>query len=255
MPPQPATWNGTNPDGTPLRWNQPGLTWNGFVPEPQTKPKKMPQLRVQLGFSNAADHSVEERAGEVLAGLYASPLWNPVPPAPEPPVTSAALEAAKEAFGHAIATADMGGPPDTAEKNNKREELVTLLRQLAGFVQEHHGNDLAKLLATGFEAVSTNRTSVPLEKPNILDIDHANSGQAKVRVGVVRNARNYEVQYALVGAGGTPGPWQSAGIYSSSRTMLVTGLTPGAEYQFRVRALGGSTGTSDWSDTRSFRSL
>jgi hypothetical protein len=31
MPPQPYTWDGSNPDGTPLRWDQPGLTWNGSL--------------------------------------------------------------------------------------------------------------------------------------------------------------------------------------------------------------------------------
>lgn len=133
--------------------------------------------------------------------------------------------------------------------------LVGLLRQLAGFVQERHGNDLAKLLASGFEAVSTNHSSSPLAKPNIRDIDHGNTGQAILRIGAIANARNYEVQYALIGVGGTPGPWVGAGLFTNSRAIPVNGLTPGAEYLFHVRAVGGSTGYSDWSDTRSFRSL
>jgi hypothetical protein len=215
----------------------------------------MPQLRVLLGFSNAAAHSVIERTDEVLAGLYSSPLWTPVPPAPAPPVAQAALQTARDDFGEAMAHADMGGPTDTATKNNQRDVLVSLVRQLAGFVQENHGNDLAKLLASGFEAVSTNRSSVPLSQPDIRDILHGNSGQLLVRVGPIANARNYEIQYALVGAGGTPGPWQSGGLFSNSRSMPINGLTPGAEYLFRVRATGGSTGYSDWSATRNQRSM
>lgn len=255
MPPTPITWNGVDAQGHPLRWNTPGLTWNGFLPETPTPPKKMPQLRVQLGFTNAPDHSVVERADDVIGGLYLSPLWTPAPPAPAPPVTKPALQTARNNFSDAMAATDLGGPADTADKNNKRDVLVALLRKLAGFVQENHGNDLARLLASGFEAVSTNRAQSPLEQPVIRDLLHGNTGQINMRVGAIANAQNYEPQFALLAPGGTPGPWQSAGLFSNSRSMPVSGLTPGAEYLFRVRAVGGSTGYSDWSDTRSHRSM
>lgn len=215
----------------------------------------MPQLRVQLGFTNAADHSVEERAEAVSAGLYSSPLWNPLPAGLSFPVAQVDLDAATLAFSEAMAKADMGGPADTAEKNNKRDGLIGLLRRLASFVQDNHGNDMAKLLASGFEAVSTNRAQSPLETPVIRDIIHSGTGRLTVRVGPIRNAQNYRVQYALIGAGGTPGPWQDGGIFSNSQQLLVPGLTPGAEYLFQVQAIGGSTGQSDWSASRSQRSL
>ena len=212
------------------------------------------QLRVQLGFTNAADHSVVEQTEELLLGLYVSPLWTS-PPAPARPVTQAALQTAHDNLSAAIAKAEMGGPADTADKHNKREALITLLRQLAGYVQANHGNDMAKLLASGFAAVSTNRASQPLPKPEITDLRHGNTGQILMRVAPIANARNYEPQYALIGPGGTPGPWVSAGLFSNSRSMPINALTPGAEYLFHVRAYGGSTGTSDWSDSRSHRSL
>ena len=59
------------------------------------------------------------------------------------------------------------------------------------------------------------------------------------------------MQFQLDGTGA----WQSAGIYNSTRDMIVHGLTPGALYTFQVRALGGSTGQGDWSDPVSHRSL
>jgi hypothetical protein len=215
----------------------------------------MPQLRVLLGFTNSPDHAVVERTDAVLAGLYVSDLWNPLPAPLVFPVTQVELTAAGAAFSQAMADAEMGGPPDTAAKNNKRDALVALLRKLTSFVGDHHGNDLAKLLASGFEAVSTNHASVALAKPDIRDLVHGNTGQINVKVGPVANAKNYEVQYALIGPGGTPGPWVSAGLFGNSQSMQVSGLTPGAEYTFRVRAIGGSTGQSDWSDTRSHRSM
>jgi len=248
----PITWDGTDAQGQPLRWDAPGLTWDGFLP--QTAPTRMNQLRVLLGFTSASDPSVLEKGQAVHDHLYTSLLWT-VPPNPVIPVTAAALDTAMGAFSSAMAAAAQGGPADTADKNAKREALTSLLRQVAGYVQENHGNDLAKLLASGFEAVSTNRASVPLGPPTIKDILNGSSGQLILRVGRIDNAKAYEVRYALIGPGGAPGPFQSGGLFTSSRSMPVGGLTPGGMYQFQVRAVGGSTGYSDWSDPVSHMSL
>lgn len=243
----PLTWNGTDAQGNPLRWDTPGLTWNGFLPQPN--PKRMSQLRVLLGFASAADHSLEETTSSVIQKLYGNTAYT------TPPVTLADLQAAQTAFTAAIATAAQGGPTDTADKNNKREALIGLLRQLAGYVQTKCNNDLATLLSSGFDAVSTNRASTPLLAPTIKDIINGNSGQLVIRVGPIANAKCYEVRYALIGAGGTPGPLQNGGLFTNSRSMAVGGLTPGGNYQFQVRAVGGSTGFSDWSDPVSHMSL
>ncbi len=133
----------------------------------------------------------------------------------------------------------------TAEKNNRRDALVELLRQLAAYVQEAAGNDLAKLLGSGFEAVSTNRASTPLDASAIRDIVNGNSGQLLTRVSTVKNAKCYEQRHALIDATGTLGPWQSGALFTNSRSMPTNGLTPGGNYLFQVRAIGGSTGYSD----------
>ena len=52
-----------------------------------------------------------------------------------------------------------------------------------------------------------------------------------------------------------PGPWQSGGLFTNSRSMPLNGLTPGTNYTVQVRAIGGSTGYSDWSDPVSHMSL
>ncbi|MBL9113379.1 MAG: hypothetical protein JNJ83_00115 [Verrucomicrobiaceae bacterium] len=234
------TWDGTDAQGQPLRWDQPGLTWNGTLPQPNTK--RMPQLRVLLGFSNAPDHSLEELATNVIAKLYGNAAY------PNPPVTLVALTGARDAFSAAIAAAAQGGPAQTADKNNKREALVSLLRQLAGYVQENHDNDLARLLSSGFEAASTNRASSPLEAPDITDIINGGTGQLILRIPAIPNAKCYEVRMALIPPGGAPGPYQSAGLFTNSRAIIINGLMSGGNYQFQVRAVGGSTNYSDWSN-------
>lgn len=248
MPPTKATWDGTDSQGNPLRWDQPGLVWGGNIPEPKNKTKKM-QLRVNLGFANAPDHTLEETAGAVSDNLYGKPAY------PTPPVTQPNLQAGLTALTESIAAQVQGGTAATAHKNNMRDALIDLLRQLAGYVQENHGNDLAVLLSSGFEAVSTSRASSPLDKPRIKDILNGNSGQLILRGTPIPNARCFEVRFAAIGAGGAPGPWQSAGLITNSRSMPVNGLTPGTMYVFQIRAVGGSTGYSDWSDAVQHMSL
>ena len=209
----------------------------------------MAQLRVYLGFTNAPDHTLEETTLAVLENLYGNAAY------PSPPVTNAALQAQLTAFTDAIAAQAQGGTAATAEKNNQRDALIGLLRQLAGYVQENCDNNLATLLASGFEAVSTNRASVPLDKPTILAIDNGHSGQLLVKVKPSANAKCYEGRYAAIGTGGTPGPFQSAGLFTNSRSMPVNGLTPGTMSTFQFRAIGGSTGYSDWSAPSGHMSL
>lgn len=242
----PLMWDGKDAQGNDLLWDSGSLTWDGFLPQSTTR---MPQLRVLLGFASASDHSLEETVQSVLDHLYGNPKY------PSPPVTQAALEDALGLFSAAIAAAATGGPQETADKANKRDVLVGLLRQLAAYVQEKHNNNLADLLSSGFEAVSTNTASSPLVTPTIKDILNGNSGQQILRVNRVKNAKAYEVRYALLSPEGTPGPWVDGLLFTSSRSMPVNGLTPGGNYQFQVRAVGGSTGYSDWSDPVSHRSL
>jgi hypothetical protein len=209
----------------------------------------MPQLRVLVGFGRMADSAVELTAGAVSRNLYGNPAF------PAPPVTKAALDAAGSAFALAIAAAKMGGPAATADKNAKRDALTALLRQLAGYVQSAHGNDLAVLLSSGFHAVSGNRAQSPLPAPKIRRILNGRSGQLLPRIGPIANANGYELRFAAVTPDGTIGPWQDLGVFPNTRALAADGLTPGTLYAIQIRALGGSTRYSDWSDPVQHRSM
>ncbi|HEX4349171.1 MAG TPA: fibronectin type III domain-containing protein, partial [Verrucomicrobiae bacterium] len=47
------------------------------------------------------------------------------------------------------------------------------------------------------------------------------------------------------------GPWTEAGIFTQARRIVLPGLVSGTIYFVRVRAVGGSTGYSDWSGVAS----
>ena len=83
---------------------------------------------------------------------------------------------------------------------------------------------------------------------SIISVDNSgNRTELVVKAGGVRRARCYEMRFAVVDAAGVPGPWLSKGFFSNSRSMAVDGLTPGANYAFRVRAMV-TAGLTEWSD-------
>jgi hypothetical protein len=63
-----------------------------------------------------------------------------------------------------------------------------------------------------------------------------------LRMQPVVNAKSYEVQTK------NGGGWTPAGIFTQARSITLPGLTPGQIYSVQSRAIGDSTGYSDWSD-------
>lgn len=111
-------------------------------------------------------------------------------------------------------------------------------------------NDLATLLSSGFQATSTNRTQSPLDQPTSLVIVNGTTGQLVASVAPVKNTSLYEGRIK-----GPTGDWLPSVFTGDSQHIIFNGLTPGTNYTVEVRALGGSTGQSDWSDPSSHMSL
>ncbi len=199
-------------------------------------------VKIKYAFRNASDAQIASMGGSVLKGMTGNAAF------PTPPVSMEMLKKSVNALSDAIVAASQGGTLATAAKNNKRHEVVAILRELGHYVQAQSKNDLTVLLSSGFMAQNPHRIQVALMKPSILSLDRGMSTQLKVRVTPIPNARGYEVRFAATGTDGAPGPWQTAGFFTNSRTIPVNGLTPGIFYWVQVRALGGTTGTSDWSD-------
>ena len=178
----------------------------------------------------------------IIKGLTDNPAF------PSPPIDMKTLQAAVDDLNLAIAAQAHGGKAETAEKKNKQEALIVLLRRLKYYVEDNCKNDPAVLLSSGFRAALRNRASSPLGNPSILSVDFGNNTELVLKVTPVSRAKSYEVRAAAIGAGNTQGPWQPGGLFTAARAMRVTGLIPGTTYVFQVRAIGGSTGFSDWSN-------
>jgi hypothetical protein len=200
--------------------------------------------KVSLGFARLPDGDLDNFTQTVIAGLTGNATY------PTPPVTIANLQAANDDYSAKLAAAFTGGPMDVAAKNTSREALLNDLRQIASYVQIRCNNDLGLLLSSGFDAQSTNRASNPLTKPQELRIKNFHSGTLIATVRPVKNTSTYEGRIK-----GPTGDWLPSVFSGDSQRIAFTGLTPGTTYTIQVRALGGSTGQSDWSDPSSHMSM
>jgi hypothetical protein len=171
------------------------------------------------------------------------------------PVTAADLQTAITAFSTAKIAQATGGQETMVIKDQRRAELAELLKQLAYYVQMACNGDLAVLLSSGFKAASRNRTPSALPKATVLRISQDHSGVALVTAKVERGARTYVVEAAEMDENGLVGPYGPPVFQSSSRKIPMAGLTPGKVYLFRVRVVGGSGETSEWSDSVTQRML
>jgi hypothetical protein len=193
--------------------------------------------KVSLGFANLSDAELDAFTENVVKCLTGSAFYT----TPSPPLT--AISAALAAFTASLSGAADGGKQATAAKNEARAALLTVLRQLASYVQGACQNDLAKLLSSGFDAIDTNRSQTALTTPVLLGIHNGISTQLTLNVEAVPNAKAYEVRHSS-----TTNVWTPGGVFTQARKIVVENLTPGTTYTFQVRAVGGSTGYSGWSD-------
>jgi hypothetical protein len=184
-----------------------------------------------------SDAKLDDFTQNIIASLTGNASF------PTPTVPPADLSSALSTFTATLAATAQGGTQATAAKNAARDALVALLRKEANYVQGIASTDLAMLLSSGFEAINSNRSQSPLDKPSIVQINNEASTQLVLRLQPVDNARSYEVRVSY-GANG----WQAAGVFTQARRVVLTNLTPGTNYNIQARAVGGSTGYSDWSD-------
>jgi hypothetical protein len=200
------------------------------------------QIRIADKFKKQSAEQLVVMAGAIITGLIDNPAF------PAPAVDLKDVQAAADDLSAALAAQIQGGTAATAEKNNKREALIALLRKLKHYVEDNCENDPAVLLSSGFQAAASTRNRSPLENPAIHSVDFGQSTELVLKVTPIARAKCYEVRSAALGADNVPGPLQTAGLFTNSKSIKIAGLVPGTVYEFRVRAIGGSTGYSDWSN-------
>ena len=194
---------------------------------------------VSLAFKQDKDPEVIPFAQGVHDGLQAhATTFNGLP------VTLIALLAALTDFTTKYNAAIKGSVAQTQARIAARVVLIDLLSQLAAYVEGVALGNADTIRSAGFQAVTHEHgPSVPLTKPVIDGAVNYASTKIQLRIKSQHNIHGVKVQYRT-GAG----TWQDGGGFSSTKLVIVENLTPGTVYDFRVQFIGGSTGTSEWSD-------
>jgi len=196
----------------------------------------MSNHRVSLRFVELSDPALDEFAANNVICLTGNSVF------PNLPVAPAALGGLHTTFHNALVASAQGGAQLTAAKNEAREALEIALRKDAAYVRSIAGQNLSQLLSSGFKATTTTRTYAPLETPVVLNVDNQLSGKLLVDLGNIPNAAADQVR-ALTSAGVVVVTVES----TRARKIELPGMTPGTTYSLEARAIGGSTGYSDWS--------
>ena len=84
-------------------------------------------------------------AATIITGLTGNPAF------PSPPVDLKAVQSAADDLSSAIVAQAHGGTAATAEKYQKKNALIALLRELRHYVEDHCQNDVAVVLTSGFQ--------------------------------------------------------------------------------------------------------
>jgi hypothetical protein len=195
-------------------------------------------FRIQTGIGKNSDNDVNSLTLDVEDGLASNPAF------PNLPVKLTDLETQRLVFAGTMTDARKGGTDRTRLKKAAKQALVDMLVKLALYCMGEARHDLDALLSTGFEVVSTNRSSGPLDTPGMLDVLNDVSGQLTVRGQGVLNGRMYKARTSTDG-GKT---WTEWGPFNGARRMVLQPTIPGTTCMTEICALGGSTGQSQWSD-------
>jgi hypothetical protein len=209
--------------------------------------KKQQVNTVSLAYKRLGVEALPPCAGWIVTCMSGNTAFNKppipyVPPVPPDPAAPLDMTTRIANLQTAITNYEDGGSLALNARNIAEAAVIEGLDALAFYVQTVARFNLPLLLASGFQAKSKNYGQSKLDTPAITGIDNDSATELDVHVTSVANAYGYEVQTCI----GT-GAWMSVKYSQQARTITLTGLTTGTVYQVRVRALGGSTGQSDWS--------
>lgn len=197
---------------------------NGFFP------------RVSLAFARKIDTTLIAFVKNIVTLLTGLSSQYPMPSP-----SLATITTSVNAFETAVHEALNGGKILIGARNAARAELLSLLRQLAAYVQGHCGEDVQNIIAAGFDAVRAPSPVGTLPAPGNLRLEYPGmSGELLLRFDAVKNARNYSVQSSE----SPNGPWEDQDLSTTSR-VKIGGLTAGKVYWARACA-NGSSGASEW---------
>lgn len=187
--------------------------------------------QVTNGFDKMKSSELIAKSNFIIAEMSAklANFPNPVP-------TLAAVQNAAEQLATAEINAEAGGKVEVSMRNDKKSELIVLLRQLGIYVNLMANGDRTIALGSGFDVAKERQPTPPITRVDTPAIaSGVNAGQLKVKIKRVKGARSY-VYYYTSNPAAPINEWSYAPCAKSSCNL--EGLTSATRYFVKVGALG-----------------
>ena len=193
--------------------------------------------RVALGFARFNSGKLIEFVRNIVTLMTGNANFT----TPSPPL--ATVTSAVDQYDSLVQEASNGDRIVIKARNAARAGLLSLMRQLASYVQGQCAGDVAILVTSGFKAIKQRSPSViPAVPINPRLTPGPNTGTLIFRFGRGQNVSNFSIQLA----NDSEGPWTDWGLSSKTRVLL-DNLTPLQSKWARARA-NGAAGSSDWTE-------
>ena len=186
--------------------------------------------KINLGFGKYTEANLLVAAQAVLAAMTGNLNF------PTPTPTLAAVQTSISDYSTALSAAKEGGKTNVAVKNQKKEDVISVLVALANYVTFTSNGDEVMLTSSGFPLNKQREPLPPLGKPEILKLeDGMNIGDLTVTIAGMKAARTFLYQC-------TKDPLTDDSIWTGQNSTLTkfgfTNLDSGAKYWCRVVAYG-----------------
>jgi hypothetical protein len=222
-----------------LRFDTPGLRYpvGDAVALPPTDGS-----RVRLGLDSRNNQNLAGLTSNHIASMVGNAYFpTPLPPAAEFDPVYADFQSKLNAW---LAAQTAQRDASTALEAS-RVQMVIYLNARAAYVQSASNGNTNAIVSSGFEVRAVPTPVGELAPPTDLKLDlNGTPGVAHLTWKSVLNSRGYNIQSSP--AETMARNWQPYDTTTQAR-LKCTGLEVGKVYAFRIAAVGGNTGLSDWS--------
>ncbi len=189
----------------------------------------MKKIQIITSFMRFTQARLLQKAQMILQSMTGNAYF----PTPTPDL--ATVGNAISAYAEALAS--QKSVANTAIKKQARVTLIAILNQLALYVSMNGNNDETILLSSGF-SLRKQRTPVGvLPKPANFKAEPAYNGAVRLSNDKISGADGYTYSY-------TPAPVTEASIWtiinSTKAKLVISNLTSGTQYAFRVAGIGAN---------------
>ena len=166
---------------------------------------------------------------------------NPYPSLPE-------IKTAADKMQQLIAASADGSKTKRKELDESVIILRDLLNGIAQYIQLYSNGSEANIVSTTMQVIGA-KTAETLRIPSNVDlrVGKHDGDLALYFKGSGKKVKNYEVRYST-DPNLDVANWVSAGLFSSSRNIVIKDLIPGTIYWVRVRAYGTNNKVTAYSD-------